>query len=525
MRTLTIIAGTICALSFFSGCQKPGNEGKEEETVTLPPALTKDYPFSETLTLTDFFPELTDSPSIVEDELMGYCLSLGKQNWAMSYSVDPAYIPAQDCSFSVQVDPPGSSAKRTMNTVRYVVLEDVSLPGTGCDHMELANCESLFKLTITLDSQAPYRQVSLSYLEIDFPSWFRASYVDGEIPTVTVTPDGVDLFFRLESVYDPVQFFDKDGRRCYSVETTVSAVVNAVSEDAVVPDAASTPLDLHFSFGFERIDFHGYMLVYKDLTFPAETVEMDEVRLPSFLTAEGTDVSLPEPYILLECRNSIPFSQIRLKGAVVLGDDRAGFTLPDHGKFMLMSQPDGIYREGISNADVPALGKLFRLPAKDGILRPSFTFQPVVDGVGIFDPDQSYEMSVRTEGLLPLSFTGNLAVEGIATAPLQIEGDPQIAPARSKHEIRQTLGSTLPFDCRVTPVFTMEGEPPVYLDEIVVQAWDYGRTFSYSFTPATDSWKASLYYIVTPSKGRKIFFNKDYIFTVKDTEVTFNKND
>ena len=144
MRTLTIIAGTICALSFFSGCQKPGNEGKEEETVTLPPALTKDYPFSETLTLTDFFPELTDSPSIVEDELMGYCLSLGKQNWAMSYSVDPAYIPAQDCSFSVQVDPPGSSAKRTMNTVRYVVLEDVSLPGTGCDHMELANCESLF---------------------------------------------------------------------------------------------------------------------------------------------------------------------------------------------------------------------------------------------------------------------------------------------------------------------------------------------------------------------------------------------
>ena len=529
MRTLSIIAGAFCVLSFLSGCQKPGDEGKEEETVKLPPAWTKDLPFTETLALTDFFPELTDSPSIVEDERMGYCLSLGKQEWTMPYSVDPAYIPAQDFSFSVHVDPPGSSSRRTMNTVQYVVLEDVSLPGTGCDHMELANCESLFKLTITLDSQAPYSKVSLSRLEIDFPDWFRASCVDvdedGEIPTVTVTPDGVDLVFRLESVYDPIQFFDKDGRRCYSVETTVSAVVNAVSEDAVVPDAATTPLDLHFSFGFERIDFHGYMLVYKDLTFPAETVDVGDVRLPSFLTAEGTDVALPEPYILFECRNTIPFSPIRLKAAVVHGDNRAGFTMPDHGKFMLMSEMDGVYREGVTNMDVSSLGKLFRLPVKDGILRPSYTFQPIVEGVGIFDPDQSYEMSVRTEGLLPLSFTGNLAVEGIATAPLQIEGDPEIAPARSKHKIRQTLGSTLPFDCRVTPVFTMEGEPPVYLDDIVVQAWDYGRTFSYSFTPATDSWKASLYYIVTPSKGRKIFFNKEYNFTVKDSEVTFNKND
>ena len=233
---------------------------------------------------------------------------------------------------------------------------------------------------------------------------------------------------------------------------------------------------------------------------------------------------LAEPYILLETHNTIPFSSVRLKGTLAVGDNQAGFIVQDNGKFMLMSRLDGIYREGTTNRDIPALAKLFRLPVKDGILRPSFTFQPLVEDVGTFEPGRSYEMSVRSVSLLPLSFTGNLAGEGIATTPLQITGDPKDAPAHSTHEIQQTLASQLPFECRVTPVFTMEGETPVYLEDIILPGWDYGRTFTYRFTPAADPWKASLHYIVTPSEGKKMYFRKEYGFTVSDTQVTFNKN-
>ena len=527
MRLHSIIAGTLCVLSFFSGCQKPVTEekGGEEETVVLPPVRTQDLPFTQTLSLTDFIPELADSPSIVEDDYLGYCLMLGKQDWSMPFSLDPAYVPSQDFSLRVPVAQPGSSGKRYVDTAQYVILEDAFLPGEECEYLVHGVCESLFKLTIALDKEAPYRKVTLSRLEIEFPYWFRASYVDGEIPDVTVTPDGVDLVFRLISVSDPVEFTDKLGRRCWSIETSISAVVNAVPEDALVPDALTAPMDLHLTFGFDRIDFSSFGLVFDGLTFPVGTVEGESVRLPSFLTAEGTDVALPEPYILLECRNTIPFNLAQIRGTFANGDNQAKFTLPDKGKFMLMPKLDGVYREGVTNMEYPALGKLFRFPVKDGILRPSYTFQPVVDGTGYFEQGKSYEISVHSEGLLPLSFTGNLAVQGIATTPLQIAGDPKDAPARSTHEIRQSLSSTLPFDCRVTPVFTMEGEQPVYLEDFIVPAWEYGRTFSYRFTPAADPWKASLHYIVTPSEGRKIFFQKEYNLTVHETQVTFNKNE
>ena len=527
-KVLYIIGVSLGFALFLTGCQKPApvdDGGGEEEKVLYPPARTQDLPFSETLSLVDFFPELADSPSIVEDDLLGYCLALGEQDWSMPFSMAPAFVPSQEYSLRVPVAPQVSSNKRYLDTVQYVVLEDISLPGTGCDHLEFGECESLFKLTIALDGEAPYRKVSLSRLKIEFPYWFPASYVDGELPDVTVTPDGIDLVFRLVSVYDPAQFFDKNDRRCWSIETAISAVVTAVSENAVVPDADRTPLDLHFTFGFDRIDFSRYGLLFDDFTFPAETVDGEGIRLPSFLTAAGTDIALPEPYILLETHNSIPFSSVRLKGSFSIGDNQAEFIVQDNGKFMLMSRLDGIYREGIANRDISALGKLFRFPVKDGILRPSFTFQPIVESFGTFEPGRLYEMSVRSESLLPLSFTGNLAWEGIATAPLQIAGDPKDAPARSTHEIRQSLTNKLPFDCRVTPVFTMEGESPVYLEDFVVPAWDYGRSFTYRFTPATDPWKATLYYIVTPSEGKKIYFRKDYDLTVSETQVTFNKNE
>ena len=88
------------------------------------------------------------------------------------------------------------------------------------------------------------------------------------------------------------------------------------------------------------------------------------------------------------------------------------------------------------------------------------------------------------------------------------------ASAGRTHRIEQKIGNSLPFDCRVTPVFTMEGKEPVFLDEFILDrnAYKYsdgfnGYSLSYDFTPEKDDWKATLYYIVTPTNGKgEVFF-------------------
>lgn len=110
-------------------------------------------------------------------------------------------------------------------------------------------------------------------------------------------------------------------------------------------------------------------------------------------------------------------------------------------------------------------------------------------------------MSVRVNLQLPLAFDGQIQLGSLSTPPLRMEGVSLGARAHCVHRINQTVGSNLPMDCRVTPVFTLEGEQPVYLEEFVLDKFNRKFEVSHEFAPATDQWMATLYYIVTPLRG------------------------
>ena len=83
----------------------------------------------------------------------------------------------------------------------------------------------------------------------------------------------------------------------------------------------------------------------------------------------------------------------------------------------------------------------------------------------------------------------------------------------------------LPFDCVITPVFTLEGKDPVNLEAFTLKGYDYGPWYEHTFTPGKDHWKASLYFIITPSDILNTQFGRNQSLILKDTRFTANLKD
>ena len=79
----------------------------------------------------------------------------------------------------------------------------------------------------------------------------------------------------------------------------------------------------------------------------------------------------------------------------------------------------------------------------------------------------------------------------------------------------------MPFDCRITPVFKLEGEDPVILDDFPLDKNTKVKV-THRFIPTQKYWKASLHYIVTPSEGKNEFFLKDHGIVVENSILTMN---
>lgn len=491
----------ICAILCLSLCISC-HEEKEEP---LPPVKTTSLGSEDLLYIDQLFPELKSSPSILYDEVMGYYIPFGEKEWSRSWSVGPAYIPAQSSSFPVTaswISDEGFTGWIADDT-RYVVLEDVRLPETA-SNLVWGNCRSVFKMTISLGDGVPYRKVTLSDLAIRFPDSFRAQAegeLYGSIPELEVTAEGAVVTFDLNSVFQPDQFVDAKGRLCYSLKTTVSALVTALPEDAV---GSGTPAEISFqcSLEFDRIDFTECSLDFHDLSFPVDKIEWDAVPPPSFLCGEGTDITFTQPYILFAYRNDFPLNLSHVEAVACSGDGKAAFSAEGENlRYMFMGTWDAVYRDDIVNKDVPALGNLFKSPFPGGMLQPSLLLQPVADPSGVVVPGQEYRMSVKADLKLPLIVDGDIHVDGCPTPPVKMEGASLGAVAGYPQKFEQLLGSSLPFDCRITPVFTMDGEEPVFLDDFVLDKNNRLVEISFRFTPAKDDWTATIHYIVTPVRG------------------------
>ena len=481
---------------------------KEKED-PVPPYKDTVYPAQELLTLSQVFPELDEFPSIQFDEEAGYNISLGKKECSRSLYVDPVSIPAQSCSFlfdAIRYEADDFSGWEVSDTWD-IVLKDIPA------HLSWGECPSSFKMTLSLGENAPYRKVTVSDMIITFPSGFsaHAEGADYFLPDLEVTAEGTVVTFRLDAMGFSDQLSEKDGKRCFPVPTGVFALVTACPEDAVDP-GSGMPATLSFqsSFEFDRIDFTKCNLAFPDLSFPPEELVWDPVRLPSFLCGEGTDVNLTHLRVLFDYRNDIPM--VSRVDAVVRSDDReASFSAEgNHINYMFLAYLASNHHEGYFNEHIPALGTLIRSPFPGGAVQPSLLLQPVYETSGYVVPGQEYRMSVQAEMVLPLAFDGPIDVGSFTTPSVLMAGPALGGRAHYKQRFELTLGSGLPLDCRVTPVFTMEGEAPRYLDEFILDKYNRSAGISLVFIPTKDDWAASIHFVVTPLRGWNEPIFKDY---------------
>lgn len=66
-----------------------------------------------------------------------------------------------------------------------------------------------------------------------------------------------------------------------------------------------------------------------------------------------------------------------------------------------------------------------------------------------------------------------------------------------------------------------EDNEPVFLDEFTSKANYYGHEFEHTFTATKDHWKASLYFIITPSKLISHTFSNDNSMVLEDVRLKF----
>lgn len=512
--------GVLLCLSLCLSCDR-------KKVDPVPPYKFTQISEQDIIYLDQIIPELGRTSSILYDTDMGYYFHLDQKEWSQSWSLDPVYIPSQSCDFSFKahrVDSPEFEGW-IAEDIQYVLLEDVRLP-ENVSRLEWGQCESVVKLTLSLGEDFPYRKATLTDVAIHFPSSFRAE-ADGElygsIPELEVTAEGTLVTFRLNSVFEPDEFMDSAGRRCYSLATNVSAYVTVSPEDAIGP-APETPAEMKIQglLEFERIDFTQVSVLFESLSFSPETVTWDPLPLPSFLTGKGTDLRFLQPRLLMEYQSDLMFAPT-IGITACHGDKQASFELDGNGKYLYFAHSDHTYREGIYNKEVNALENLFGIPSPDGVLRPSIIFQPPVSvESAIVEPGKEYTMHATAEWMVPLAYTGTLDVATVSTTPYKLDGATLGAAANYPHRIRQFFGSYLPFDCRVTPVFTMEGEAPVYLDEFTLSKGSRGHELSYLFTPAKYPWRATLHFILTPTVGWDEYFIKERYMDITDSRFSAN---
>lgn len=498
MKNLNSIA---CALLCLATCLSCDKTEKPLPKTEKPSTIS----FEKAFGLADLYPELSTSSSIQYDDEMGYYILFNEIQYTQNWTCDPVFIPAQSFSFdakALRAEDEGWYAK----DVSENVLRDVHLPKQAGELIG-GRCPTAVKLHVALGENAPYRKVTLEDFSVRFSSGFGA-YLEGaengSIPKLEVTSEGVDLPIRFSYIRSSAQFMDAEGKLCYSIGTTFEARITASPEDAVGPVSDKpSELDFHCTIDFGQINFTDCDLTFPGISFLETTFECNPIELPSFLCGEESDIMLSRPRLLLENHNEFPFVGSHYEIALFNGDEKVAFPLYGNTTFLYTANEVVKQQEYIHYESIEDMGTLFHSPFPEGKLAPSIFLQAAVDedGCGSVVPGKEYDARVKYKLMVPLAFTGDLDAEAVPTPALRLEGDMYDAPGNSTHRIEQKVGSTLPVDCKITPVFTIEGEDPAFLDDFILDTQHREVTVSHTFQPQKDGWEATLYYLVTPLRG------------------------
>lgn len=508
-----------CVLALFS-CQKV------KET---PKFVSTRIPQDIEIRVPDIMPELENFPGMTYVDVIGYCLNLGEKTWSRTWTAGEASIPAQTSSFtftSSWIDRPEDFTGWVAEDVARVLLEDVRIPEYG-EEFDSGRCDATARLTISLDADAPYRKVTLSDLDIDFPESVWAE-IDGEfagsIPELEVTPEGTVVDIHLSGFSHPDRFRDAQGRRCLSFENKIFSLVTASPEDAV-GDVVTPPSELtfHCSLEFDRIEFYECNLQLSGpLRLPADELVWDPVPLPSYFCGDKADVVLGFPRIRMEYRSDVPFASA-LNVTARNGEAETSFRMPGSGSLMFMPREDGWYWDGIGQMSAPGLENLFCSPFPDGAIHPSLVFQPPVPTESItFYTGREYRMDAKASWIVPLYFKGQLNIGEFETPPLVLESVNLGAAPGCRHRVTQEIGSHFPFEVEITPVFEIEGESPQYLETFRMNAASVSKKISITFAPAQTPWSATLRYIVKPLRASGNYLYKGDGLGVADTVFSAN---
>ena len=517
-------------LAGFFSCERPEQPVEpedKEKPAELPPQREQELTFKQELLLTQLFPELESNPNIhITEANEDYFISLGTLTWNESLKVGEVFIPAQTC------EPVFLPAERVTNKVRTwkirstgVLVLNQQVP-EGFESIESGKCQATLRLHFALDEGSPYDLVTLSLLRVEFPSWLDVDPVEGrDIPPIEISKEGSDIEFNLTYLYGTRHFEGQDGERYISAETNFSATVTAAEENVLDPTAAPpASLRIKCTLDTDRIDFEECSLSVSSIDFPWKEVKGEPFPLPSFLSGVGSDLFFNGTEIYVRYQNTIPQTSLKMSFPDVADNPAYGLVYP--ANYALLPEHDGWDRQGYDEKTYSALKEIFRKP-QDGILTPRMNVRAVIDGSSMqVTPGQEYSMSLEAEWRLPLLFSGRMNGFSERTETIFLDGDELDAPGAGTHAIGMTMMNYLPFDCIVTPVFTLEGNDPVFLDDFVLKGYGGGPWYEHTFSPGKDHWKASLYFIITPSKILNTQFGKKQSLILKDTQFTANlKND
>lgn len=533
-----------CLLLFFLAgglfsCElpeRPEEKKPEEDTekpIVRPPQRDEALPFQQEILLTQIIPEL-ESNSYIQEDKNGFFIPLGKQTCSETFTIDSFFLPEQVSEPVFLKAEQVSARARTWNLRSTGILVVSLVLPEGCEDLESAECQATFRLHFSLDDNSPFRKVTLSKISVQFPDWLKATPVEGSIPNMVLTKEGKDVEFNLTGMNGARNFVGEDGKFCISAETSFSASVSADMTDARDP-VAEPPASVRLKCTFEsgRIDFTNCYLIYSKIEFPRKEMIGEPIPLPSFLSGLGSEINTEGPQVLVHYSENLPFTNT-MEGSFPDLQNSSPFYLHSSGNYLLMSKADSWYRPGIETTSISALREIFRKPAQDGTLTPKMAVRPFISGSDVFAtpsigvrgvPGKEYRMDVEAEWSFPLFFSGKMTGISYQTETLHLDGDELNAPGDSTHEIGMTLKSGLPFDCVATPVFTLEGNDPVFLDDVYVTGYYGGPWFHHAFTPGKDHWKASLYFIITPAKFVSVQFDRSQNMVLKDALFTANLRD
>lgn len=497
-------------------------ENKEQPSDDNPFIWDTTIPTADTLFLVDCFPELLNSSSVTKDPEYGLCLRSGKQDWDFQLSLEAPFFPEQSYDYYASAIPiEGKRHPWRIRTGETVVWKDLHYQ-KEIQFFSYGECgKPVVTVHIALDPSSHCSKALLSDVELTAYPSMGHSTVLYESGMLEVDHEGVDLTLPISSyssyLNDPDRFVNEDGQMCLSRIVSFKAEVDVPEEDKTEELLAET-LDFNISVHFDKAVFSQIIAsLQPDLT-PNDLLPGASIEMPDFFTTQNHELTFVNPimHLAYTCDDSVN-EVIWLNSKLFLENNPYEKTFYEAGDYWLGPALTMSYYH--SNLKNPVLNDYFQTPFPKEYFFPSLSVQ-LNTANDLLLSAKTYSFHVETEWFLPLCFNGTFHGETYQTSTLYLNSEELEAPTNKVISMGRHFASGLPFSCFVTPVFQEDGSEPIYLETFRVHDF---YSFSYDYTPSSDPWKASLYFLITPAYGSAVPFKRDAFLRASSTWMAVRK--